>query len=427
MKPYDSYNNCDLNWMSCIPSQWELIPFGRLFSIKKDISGTLGQDVLSVTQNGIRIKDISNNEGQIAQDYSKYQLVSPGDFIMNHMDLLTGYIGISDYSGVTSPDYRVFKSVSEKVDSRYYLYVFQLCYKRKIFYGLGQGVANKGRWRLPADQLKRFLVPLPSVSEQRKIVSFLDKRIVDINNLIDNKQQEIEKLHLAKQNIIYSAVTHGIRPNRALKPCDLLWVKEVPQDWRIERLKVSLSERKESYNPSEELIILSLLKERGVIPYAEKGSIGNKSKDDLSQYKVARRGDLVLNSMNIIIGSVGVSEYDGYISPAYYTFMPKDGVNIHYFEYILKLTSVQKTIRTKAKGIMEIRLRISSYDLLSMSFPLPSYDEQDEIVGYLNERCSLIDKYISGIEQEISKLKDYSSRLISDVVTGLVNVQDEIA
>lgn len=62
-----------------------------------------------------------------------------------------------------------------------------------------------------------------------------------------------------------------------------------------------------------------------------------------------------------------------------------------------------------------------------MSFPLPSYDEQDEIVGYLNERCSLIDKYISGIEQEISKLKDYSSRLISDVVTGLVNVQDEIA
>lgn len=427
MKPYDSYNNCDLNWMSCIPSHWELIPFGRLFSIKKDISGTLGQDVLSVTQNGIRIKDISNNEGQIAQDYSKYQLVSPGDFIMNHMDLLTGYIGISDYSGVTSPDYRVFKSVSDKVDSRYFLYVFQLCYKRKIFYGLGQGVANKGRWRLPADQLKRFLVPLPPVSEQRKIVSFLDKRIVDINNLIDNKQREIEKLQLAKQNIIYWAVTNGIRPNRAMQPCDLMWVQEVPQDWRIERLKVSLSERKESYDPSEELIILSLLKERGVIPYAEKGNIGNKSKDDLSQYKVARRGDLVLNSMNIIIGSVGVSDYDGYISPAYYTFMPKGGVNIHYFEYILKLTSVQKTIRTKAKGIMEIRLRISSYDLLSMSFPLPSYDEQNEIVGYLNERCCLIDKYISGIEQEISKLKDYSSRLISEVVTGLVNVQDVIA
>ena len=427
MKPYDSYNNCDLNWMSCIPSHWELIPFGRLFSIKKDISGTLGQDVLSVTQNGIRIKDISNNEGQIAQDYSKYQLVSPGDFIMNHMDLLTGYIGISDYSGVTSPDYRVFKSVSDKADSRYFLYVFQLCYKRKIFYGLGQGVANKGRWRLPADQLKRFLVPLPPVSEQRKIVSFLDKRIVDINNLIDNKQREIEKLQLAKQNIIYWAVTNGIRPNRAMQPCDLMWVQEVPQDWRIERLKVSLSERKESYDPSEELIILSLLKERGVIPYAEKGNIGNKSKDDLSQYKVARKGDLVLNSMNIIIGSVGVSDYDGYISPAYYTFMPKNGVNIHYFEYILKLTSVQKTIRTKAKGIMEIRLRISSYDLLSMSFPLPSYDEQNEIVGYLNERCCLIDKYISGIEQEISKLKDYSSRLISDVVTGLVNVQDVIA
>lgn len=426
MKQYHSYSRCSLNWIHSIPSHWSLIPFGRLFSLKKEISGTTGLDVLSVTQNGIRVKDISNNEGQIAQDYSKYQLVAPGDYIMNHMDLLTGYIGISEYSGVTSPDYRVFYSNSDSVNDEFFLYIFQLCYKRKIFYGLGQGVANKGRWRLPADQLRRFLLPLPPVNEQKKIVDYLKTRVGEISQLISNKEHEILKLSQAKQNIIYQAVTCGLKPNRSKQECDLLWVKSIPADWSVKRLKVSLSERKESYDPSEELIILSLLKDRGVIPYSEKGNVGNKSKDDLSQYKVARKGDLVLNSMNIIIGSVGVSDYDGYISPAYYTFFPKSGVNIRFFEYMFKLVPVQKSIRTKAKGIMEIRLRISSNDLLSMNFPLPPLTEQNEIVEYLNTRCQLIDNYISGVETEITKLKEYSTRMISDVVTGQINVQDEI-
>lgn len=90
------------DWIGEIPRVWGLAKVNRLFAIKKDIANQTGYDVLSVTQNGLKVKDITRNEGQMAQDYSKYQIVQPDDFVMNHMDLLTGWIDISVREGVTS-------------------------------------------------------------------------------------------------------------------------------------------------------------------------------------------------------------------------------------------------------------------------------------------------------------------------------------
>lgn len=136
-------------WFEEIPCNWVMKRIKYLFHIKKDIAGKEGYTVLSITQRGIQPKDLSKNEGQIAANYSQYQLLAPGDFAMNHMDLLTGWVDISKYSGVTSPDYRVFVlDDTEKNDSSYYLYLMQMCYFNRIFYGLGQGVSGMGRWRL---------------------------------------------------------------------------------------------------------------------------------------------------------------------------------------------------------------------------------------------------------------------------------------
>ena len=153
---YDTYKDSGVQWLREIPGHWGVFQFRKFFKIKKEIAGREGIDVLAITQQGIKIKDITRNEGQIAANYSGYQIVNPSEFAMNHMDLLTGYIDISKFYGVTSPDYRVFANVSEEANSKYYLYIFQLCYKLRIFYGLGQGVSNKGRWRLPAKQLNTF-------------------------------------------------------------------------------------------------------------------------------------------------------------------------------------------------------------------------------------------------------------------------------
>lgn len=203
--------NSGIDWIGEIPVYWSLHQFRRLFEIKKIIAGALGYDVLSVTQNGIKVKDLSKNEGQIAQDYSKYQIVDVDDYVMNHMDLLTGYVDCSKQVGVTSPDYRVFRAIDKtQISLSYYLKIFQTCYKEKIFYHLGQGVSGMGRWRLPADQLKLFYIPMPPLNEQQSIASYLDEKCSEIDKLIGVKQQKIEKLKDYKKSIIYEAVTGKI-------------------------------------------------------------------------------------------------------------------------------------------------------------------------------------------------------------------------
>ena len=197
-----------IDWIGDIPEHWTLHQFRRLFEIKKIIAGTLGYDVLSVTQNGIKVKDLSKNEGQIAQDYSKYQLVDIDDFVMNHMDLLTGFVDCSNREGVTSPDYRVFRALEKnQLSLSYYLRIFQTCYKERIFYHLGQGVSGLGRWRLPAEQLKLFVLPMPPLTEQQQIASFLDTKCAEIDALVTIKQQKIEELKGYKKSIIYEYVT----------------------------------------------------------------------------------------------------------------------------------------------------------------------------------------------------------------------------
>ena len=142
---YPRYKDSGVEWLGEVPSDWDVRRIRFLFQIKKRIAGAEGYDVLSITQQGIKIKDLESNDGQLSMDYSKYQFVEVGDFAMNHMDLLTGYVDVSKFNGVTSPDYRVFSLRDQNVcNDRYFLYIFQNGYKQRIFYPFGQGPLNSG-------------------------------------------------------------------------------------------------------------------------------------------------------------------------------------------------------------------------------------------------------------------------------------------
>lgn len=199
---------CEIEWIGKIPQKWNIAKVNRLFAIKKNIANQNGYDVLSVTQNGLKVKDITRNEGQMAADYSKYQIVQPKDFVMNHMDLLTGWIDNSVQEGVTSPDYRVFYTKdNELVLNEFYLYVFQICYTNRIFYGLGQGVSNLGRWRLQTDKFLNFYLPVPPINEQKEIVEFLNGKLIEINSMIEQKQALLGELEKYKKSLVYEYVT----------------------------------------------------------------------------------------------------------------------------------------------------------------------------------------------------------------------------
>lgn len=199
-----------VEWLGYIPKNWDIKRIKYLFNIKKDIAGKTGYDILSVTQSGIKIKDTTKNEGQLSMDYSKYQIVDIGNFVMNHMDLLTGFVDCSKFKGVTSPDYRVFYLKDDNNCKQYYNYIFQLCYYNRVFYGLAQGVSGMGRWRLQTDTFKNFIIPMPSYKEQDVIARFLQDKLNDIEILKKRLNINIQKLKKARQSLISEAVTGKI-------------------------------------------------------------------------------------------------------------------------------------------------------------------------------------------------------------------------
>lgn len=200
------------------------------------------------------------------------------------------------------------------------------------------------------------------------------------------------------------------------------WIGDIPKNWKVNRLKIVLQERNENNNPIKTDYILSLTNDRGVIPYTDKGEIGNKSKDDISGYKLAYPNDIVLNSMNVIIGSVGISKYYGAVSPVYYMLKPRyDSDDVRFYNYIFQTNEFQNRLKGYGNGILEIRMRIQMLKLNTVELPIPPSEEQFKIANFLDRKCSQIDAFISLEEKEIEKLKEYKTAVITKAVTKGLN------
>lgn len=205
---------------------------------------------------------------------------------------------------------------------------------------------------------------------------------------------------------------------RKMKDSRIEWIGQIPEEWEIKRLKAVLCERNESNNPIKTDYILSLTNDRGVIPYDEKGDVGNKSKEDVSGYKIAYPNDIVLNSMNVIIGSVALSQHYGCVSPVYYMLYPRSPKDdVRYYNYIFQTKEFQSKLKGYGNGIMEIRMRIQMSKLNTVDLPIACSGTQKRIADFLDEKCSKIDSYIEKQQQVIEKLKAYKQAVITEAVT----------
>lgn len=209
---------------------------------------------------------------------------------------------------------------------------------------------------------------------------------------------------------------------RVYKPSGIEWLGEIPQSWEIKPLQAIFNQRNEQNNNLEFQTILSLVKDVGVIPYEEKGNVGNKAKDDLQGYKIARVNDLVLNKMNAVIGSLGVSKYDGLVSPIYLVlYIENPNYLIAYYSYLFQTKSIQKFLRKFAYGIMEIRESIDYLEFKKMFLPTPPLQEQKEIAEFLDSKCEKIQNYIEKKQKLITLLQEKKQALINKVVTKGLN------
>ncbi len=205
---------------------------------------------------------------------------------------------------------------------------------------------------------------------------------------------------------------------KKMKDSGVEWIGEIPEDWEVQNLKSILEERNEMNNPIKTESILSLTNDRGVIPYSEKGDIGNKSKEDLTKYKLVYPNDIVVNSMNVIIGSVGLSDYFGATSPVYYMLYPRNYKDsVKYYTYLFQTKEFQSKLVGYGNGIMEHRMRIPMMNLNKVHLPYPDSLEQKSIADFLDEKTQEIDNIISKTKKAIEEYKKYKQSLITETVT----------
>ncbi|MGP2487276.1 restriction endonuclease subunit S [Pantoea ananatis] len=432
-KAYPEYKDSGVESLDTIPKMWSIKKLKYIFEIKKRIAGKIGFDVLSVTQKGIKIKDIESGEGQLSMDYSKYQRVYPGEFAMNHMDLLTGYVDISNYDGVTSPDYRVF-TVRDKHSfySRYYLYLLQDGYKQRRFFHLGQGSAHLGRWRLPTEAFNEIVYPCPSLTEQIHIASFLDHETAKIDNLIEKQRQLIELLKEKRQAVISHAVTKGLNPDVPMKDSGVEWLGEVPEHWTIKRLKhiapkvgVGLVINPSTYTKDEGVYFIfggdvkefgfDLTKTRRISPQDSNKLLPSRlNSRDLVSVRVGYPG----------ITSVVTDDLEG-SNCASIIIIRRGSYNSDWLCAAMNVWVGRQQVDLASYGAAQKQFNVS--DAIEFVFPVPPINEQNDIAYFVQKTLKKFDDLTQKALKQIELLQERRTALISSAVTGKIDVRDWVA
>lgn len=265
----------------------------------------------------------------------------------------------------------------------------------------------------------------PSSQEQQAIANFLDKKCGEIDSLKSDIQKQIETLQEYKKSVITEAVTKGLNPNVEVKDSGIEWMGVIPKHWNIDKIKYHLK-RNEPKNPGN-AEVLSVYRDYGVIPKNSRDDNHNVTSDDTSKYKYVKKGDLVINKMKAWQGSMGVSEYEGIVSPAYFIFNFTDNYfEKKYFHFLIR-NCYKDEFRRISGGIREGQWDLPA-DLFANELVLiPPIEEQIEIVEYLKLICVDIDGAIEGKNKQLETLEQYKKSLIYEYVTGKKEVSNDVA
>lgn len=421
-------------WVGSIPQHWEVKRAKFLFSLAQRQPREEDGIVTAFRDGQVTLRTNRRTDGFTnAIKETGYQGVRKGDLVIHAMDAFAGAIGVSDSEGKCTPVYACCTPQVGAI-SEFYSHCVRTMATTGFIQSLSKGIRERStdfRWATFAEQF----LPVPPVEEQVEIVDFINRQIGRIDGLITKKSRFIELLNDKRQALITHAVTKGLDTNVPMKNSGVEWLGEIPAHWSLIPLRAFFAFRNEKNDPIRTKNILSLSIAKGVTPYSEEGRGGNKSKDDLTAYKIAHEGDIVLNSMNVIVGAVGRSKYFGAISPVYYALYPiRSNVHVSFFEKIFMNSGFQKSLLCFGKGILmkisstgqmnTIRMKISQEDLKTVIFPVPPDDEQREIALRIDIETEKIDTLIAKTERSIELLREHRTAVITAAVTGKIDLRE---
>lgn len=411
--------------MGEVPKHWQRAKVSRLF--KQIGSGTTPSsgDTSLYADEGtpwLQSGDFNNNEichtskfiTKKALDNYSLKIYNPGGVVIAMYGASIGKVGLLNIAATVNQACCVL-SDSDLLLQKYAFYVFVNEKENLIKKSKGGTQPN-----ISQEIIKSHYIPLPPLSEQQHIVSFLDKKTSQIDEYIATKEKEIEAMKEWKKALIARVVTKGLNKNAKMKDSGNSWIGEMPEHWSLRKMKYTFGERSEKNHPDEP--VLCATQSQGVIPqslYENRVVVVNKGFENL---KFVHKGDFVI-SLRSFQGGIEYAWYQGIISAAYTILFPIENIiDPGYARFLLKSDGFIQLLKTCVTGIREGQN--INYELLRKKFiPIPPLDEQRAIVDYIDHATKQADKMIVELTYHVEYMKEYKQRLIADVVTGKINVQ----
>ena len=418
---YDTYKDSGVQWLGEIPGHWEKKRLAALFTGDVDSNKDFRfKHAFKFNYGSLVLKDEIGDPEEYRDIYVKYSIVNKGDILINGLnlnyDFISQRVACAPSDGIITSAYVVCRPRTS-VNYDYYTYLFKSMDCMKLFHGMGTGI----RLTLSFKELKRQLLPLPPLSEQHSIVSYLDDKCGKIDEWVTKKQKEVEHLQELKQRVIADAVTRGLNPHVKMKATNIPWLKEIPEDWENKRLAAMFTDDIET-NKDFQYKRAFKFNYGCLVPKNEIGD-PEEYRDVYVKYSILNTGDILINGLNLnydfITQRVACAPSGGIITSAYVVCRPRPNVNYDYYTYLFKAMDSMKLFHGMGTGI---RLTLSFKELKKQILPVPPIEEQLAIVMFINDKTSKIDKLIANITKEIECIKEYKQRLISDVVTGQIKV-----
>lgn len=433
MERYKEYKDSGVQWIGEIPSHWKVEPFGRHFSFGKGLPITkadLQSDGIAVISYG-QIHSKYNTGITLSKDLVRFvdekfletnsnAILSKNDFIFadTSEDIEgSGNFAFNDYKDTIFAGYHTV--VAKPKDLQYPKYMACLfCsspWKSQI-----QSLVNGVKvYSINKSHLKKSFLLIPTLDEQKRIVSFLESKTSKIDDYIAEKEKEVQLLNELKEAEIAKVVTQGLNSNVKMKDSGISWIGMIPEHWEVTKIGSLFSERREKVS-DKDYPALSVSKQ-GITPQLETAV----KTDNGDNRKKVCIGDFVVNSRSDRKGSCGVSPYTGSISLINIVLQPRTNkIEGQYYHYLFRSNNYIEEYYRLGRGIVADLWTTRYSEMRNIMIPLPPFDEQRAIVAYINEKTAKVESLITDLQAEIEHLKEYKQRLIADCVTGQVNVQN---
>jgi type I restriction enzyme S subunit len=427
MKRYSVYKDSDIEWVGEIPDRWSTKPLFALFKERQvPNEGNAETNVLSLSYGRIIRRDVESNFGLLPESFETYNIVEPLDIVLRLTDLQNDKrslrCGLVQEKGIITSAYLTLEK-AKNVDCKYAYYLLHSYDLRKVFYSMGGGV----RQAIKFDDLKRLPILLPSHEEQNSIASYLDRKTSHIDELIAKKQRMIELLKEERTAIINQAVTKGLNSKAEMKDTGIEWLGKIPRHWEIRKLRFVANVETGITPPSNE----SAYYENGDIDWFTPGDFNDSVFLRDSNKKITQKAvddgvarlykpfSVLMIGIGATLGKVGIIDKSASSNQQINAISFSDNLNPFYGAFLLRAISIP-IISLSNSSTMAILNQSQTKNIMLV---VPPMAEQNKITEFIKLTNMQMDKLLSKEQVQIDLLKEFRTSLISEAVTGKIDVR----